>query len=73
MQIVLLLDFSSISKQCCVNIVIEERNKYSIQEVQHHFILLVPESPWFCSRLVGEFFIHQSYQLLEFIGHGCEI
>jgi len=52
---------------------IEERNKYSIQELQHNFILLVPESPWYCSRLVGELFNHQSYRLLEFIGHGCEI
>jgi hypothetical protein len=53
--------------------VIEERNKYSIQQLQHNFILLVPESPWYFSRLVGEFFNHQSYHLLEFIGHGCEI
>jgi hypothetical protein len=52
--------------------VIEERNKYSIQELQHNFILLVPESPWYC-RLVGEFFNHQSCQLLEFIGQGCEM
>jgi len=39
---------------------IEERNKYSIQELQHNFILLVPESPWYCSRLVGELFNHQA-------------
>jgi hypothetical protein len=64
---------SSVYKQCCVKIVIEERNKCSIKELQHNFIMLIPAGPWYCGRLVGEFYNLQRYLLLEFSGYGCEI